>query len=348
MKNVLIVGAGSIGERHLRCFQATGRAQVGFVEVRKELGDQIAGRYPKATRFSSLQEALGQKWDGTVIATPAPLHLSQALEIVRQGTGVLIEKPLSVGMEGVAPLLTAVREQGTPAAVAYVYRAHPALAEMRAVLQSEKLGRPVELVATCGQNFPTYRPAYRDTYYAQRESGGGAVQDALTHVLNAGEWLIGGIERVVADLAHQVLSGVDVEDTAHVLARHQGGIPAVYSLNQHQAPNEITLTVVCERGTARFEYHACRWRMMEAPETPWIDSAPVTLERDTLFIRQADAFLDTLEGTAAPLCSLEEGVNTLRVNLAVLKSAETGSWCRTGSEMAAETLASEAVTSSGG
>ena len=30
MHRVLVVGAGSIGERHLRCFLATGRARVSF------------------------------------------------------------------------------------------------------------------------------------------------------------------------------------------------------------------------------------------------------------------------------------------------------------------------------
>src|SRR5215217_6265260 len=99
---------------------------------------------------------------------------------------------------------------------------------------------------------PFYRPAYRNTYYARRSSGGGAVQDALTHVLNAGQWLVGNIDRVVADAAHLAIEGVDVEDTVHVIARH-GDLLASYSLNQHQAPNETMITVVCEGGTARFE-----------------------------------------------------------------------------------------------
>ena len=34
---VLIIGTGSIGERHLRCFLATDRAEAGFVEPRMEL-----------------------------------------------------------------------------------------------------------------------------------------------------------------------------------------------------------------------------------------------------------------------------------------------------------------------
>ena len=53
---VLIVGVGSIGERHLRCFQATGRAEVSFVEINDELRQRVRwqtapnsrGRFDKA------------------------------------------------------------------------------------------------------------------------------------------------------------------------------------------------------------------------------------------------------------------------------------------------------------
>ena len=85
---------------------------------------------------------------------------------------------------------------------------------------ANRFGRPVQLTVTAGQHFPTFRPAYKNIYYADRVQGGGAIQDAMTHYLNAGEWLLGPIDRIVADAAHQVLEGVAVEDTVHCLARH--------------------------------------------------------------------------------------------------------------------------------
>jgi len=196
---------------------------------------------------------------------------------------------------------------------------------MRRAIAEGRFGRPVVLVAVCGQHFPTYRPAFRSTYYNDHATGGGAIQDALTHVLNAGEWLVGPIDRLVADAARQVLDGVSVEDTAHVLARH-GNLLASYSLNQHQAPNEFALTVVCERGTTRFEFHEQRWRWMTEPGNAWHEERMVPLERDTLFAAQAGLFLDAVEGGPAPPCSLDEGLQTLRVNLAALASVRARAW----------------------
>ena len=322
------MGAGSIGERHIRCILATERAAVQFVEPRDALRQQIVERYPKVKGFASLESAVESPVDAAVIATPASLHVEQAIQLARRGVHLLIEKPLSVTLDRVDELAQVARARKLVVGVAYVYRAHPVLAEMRQAINDGRFGRPVELVFVSGQDFAALRPAYRDTYYVRRSSGGGAVQDALTHGLNMGQWLVGSADRVVADLAHKLVPGVDVEDTVHVLARH-GAVLASYSLNQHQAPNETTLTVICERGVARFEAHHCRWRSMQAPGQEWQDDSAGSLQRDELFMRQAHAFLDAVEGKAPPLCSMDEGIATLRTNLAILKSAEQGAWVST-------------------
>lgn len=327
---VLIIGVGSIGERHLRCFLKTGRAVLGFVETRTEQAAELRGRYPQVLSFSSLGAALEQTWDVAVIATPAPLHIPQALDLIRRQIHLLIEKPLGTSLEQVDELQSARLQSSSVCGVAYVYRAHPVLAEMRAAIQTGEFGRPVQLIANCGQNFPTYRPSYDRIYYADRKLGGGAVQDALTHIVNLGEWFVGPIEKVVSDLGHLVLPRVTVEDTVHVLARH-GAVLANYSLNQHQAPNEITFTIVCEHGTLRYEHHLNRWRVMTAPESPWQDFAFPPMERDEWFLRQANSFLDAVEGKSQPLCSVEDALNTLKVNLAILRSAETQMWCQVSS-----------------
>jgi predicted dehydrogenase len=279
--SILVIGVGSIGERHLRCFLNTGRAKVSFVETNADLREMIANRYPDAEVIAELNEAANAGITAAVVATPAPSHVPLALEMVARGIHVLIEKPLSVSFDGIDALSAAVKQHKTVAAVGYVYRAHPALAEMRQAILSGRFGQPLEIVAVAGQHFATYRPAYAKTYYSSRASGGGAVQDALTHVLNAGQWLAGPIDRIVADAAHQSLPEVDVEDTVHVISRH-GSVLGSYSLNQHQAANEVTITVIGESGMARFETHECRWRSMQKPDEPWKDHCFGPLQRDPI------------------------------------------------------------------
>jgi len=322
---IVVAGAGSIGERHVRCFLGTGRVDVALCEIDAERRRVVAERYGVARAYSSWDQALADRPDAAVIATPAHWHVSMARQAVDQGCHVLIEKPLAVTTEGIAELESAVRKGQARVAVAYVYRCHPALAALREALQTGRFGRPLQVVAVSGQNFPFYRPAYRDTYYPRHESGGGAVQDALTHLVNAVEWLVGPVTRLAADAAHLALPGVAVEDTVHVLTRH-GDVLGCFSLNQHQAPNETTITIACERGTARFEYHQHRWRWLTAPGADWHDEPGGPIERDTLFIAQAHQFLDYLEDRSPPRCTLAEAHQTLLVNRAILESARTQAW----------------------
>jgi predicted dehydrogenase len=325
-KSVLIVGLGSIGERHLRCFQATGRVAASVCEIDPELRGRIAQQYGVDHAHADLEAALnGGSFDAAVIATPAHLHVPMATRLANHDVNLLIEKPLSTSMDGVEQLRKLIRRRGLIVALGYVLRCHPSLVAMRLALESGRFGRPVQLIVQAGQHFPTYRPAYRDIYYADRATGGGAIQDALTHLINAAQWLVGPADRVVVDAAHKVLEGVEVEDTVGMLSRH-GDALGSFAMNQHQAPNELTMTVVCTQGTVRWQLHRNRWCWMEKPEEPWQEESADDLERDTLFVSQADAFLDAVDGNSPPLCTLEEGVETLRAMRAALASVESGAW----------------------
>ncbi len=155
-----------------------------------------------ATAYATLEDAIERPSDAAVIATPAPLHVPQAIQLVERGVHVLIEKPLSVDLDRVDALIDLAGRKQVVAAVGYVMRTHPALAEMRDALESGRFGKPLELVAVAGQDFAVLSARLSRHLLRHRHSGGGAVQDALTHLLNAGQWLVGPIDRVVADAAH--------------------------------------------------------------------------------------------------------------------------------------------------
>jgi predicted dehydrogenase len=147
--------------------------------------------------------------------------------------------------------------------------------------------------------------------------------------VNAVEWTVGPVTAVAADAQHMALEGVDVEDTVNLIARH-GKVMATYSLNQHQAPNETTITIVGERGTTRCEMHTGRWLVTREPGKEWDVQDSCTLERDDMFVEQARRMLAAVEGSSPVTCTLEEGRQTLRVNLAVLEAADHRRWVDVG------------------
>jgi len=131
---VLIIGVGSIGERHLRCFKATGRAKLCFCETNESLRQTIADRYGVDRHYATLDEALADRpraLDVAVVATPAPLHIPMATQLVQVGVHVFIEKPLSLTVDGIVELQELARAKGVCTAVAFTHRCHGAQQDMR-------------------------------------------------------------------------------------------------------------------------------------------------------------------------------------------------------------------------
>lgn len=315
----LVIGCGSIGERHVRTFLATGRTGVIACDNRPAIRTDLATRYGIATASDWAEALQDPAVTHVVIATPAPSHVSIATHCLEAGRHVLVEKPLSLDLGGIDRLCAARDRAQRFAAVAYVLHFLPALHAARAFLHAGAFGPIRHVTVNTGQHFPTFRPAYRTIYYRDHAQGGGAIQDALTHMANAVEWIVGPATRVYCDAAHQVLDGVEVEDTVNISARH-GGVLASYALNQFQAPNETRWDFHAEGGSVRVESHTQRWGTLARGAAEWMWRAAPVAERDQLFVAQAHAFLDGSEGRPTSLCSLEEGTQTLRFNLAALRS----------------------------
>lgn len=322
-RKILIIGCGSIGERHLRCFVRSSLAQVTACDPNSELLQKIERDYSVPT-FSSLKDAFANvSFDGAVICTPAHTHVNIALTALRHHAALLIEKPLSIGLEQVDELKAEVARAGKFVGVAYVYHFMPAVRAVRDFLQEKSLGNPLQVSVVAGQHFPTFRPAYRDIYYNKHETGGGAIQDALTHLANAVEWMIGPTDKVFCEASHQALEGVEVEDTVSVTARN-GKALVSYSMNQFQSPNETTIQIHCEVGSVKIEIHEQRWGIYLRGGEKWDYRPAPVAHRDHLFAAQAEAFLDGIEGKPNALCTLDEAIQTLKFNVAALQSARTG------------------------
>ena len=328
---ILVVGGGSIGERHLRCFQQIG-CEVALCEAADARRQEMAKRYHLRRAFSTIDEAGTQPWHGIAICTPAHLHVAHTAALAGATSALLIEKPLCTRLEEIDRLREVSRDKVVQ--VAYVLRHHPAVQRVRAMLADGEIGTLHQVTVVAGQHFPTFRPAYRDIYYAKRETGGGAVQDAATHMFDLIQHFAGPLDWIFCDYAHQALEGVEVEDTVHLIGRtaEAAGSRVLVSLalNQFMAPNETHVQLNGSRGSLGLRLHEHRAGLFLHGDAEWTWTEPLVTERDDLFRAQAESFLEAATGQHPPLCSLEDGALALRVNLAALESGATGERCRIG------------------
>ena len=131
VRNILVIGVGSIGERHLRCLQATGRAHVSICEINEKRRARVVREYGVTEAYADLDSAMAGTYDAAVIATPAHLHVAMAIRLAEAGVHLLIEKPLSTSFDGIEMLEATLSRNNLRAAVAYVLRHEPAMKAMR-------------------------------------------------------------------------------------------------------------------------------------------------------------------------------------------------------------------------
>ncbi|MDB5474058.1 MAG: hypothetical protein JWP99_1361 [Devosia sp.] len=184
MKRVLIIGSGGIGRRHLRGYAATNRAELAVIEPHPERRAEAEALFPLIRSCADLGDADLSSFDLAVICAPAHLHVPLMEGCAAAKLPFMVEKPLSVTMDGVDAALAAVERAGILARVGYIRRVAPEVLAVRQQIGSGKIGKLRLAYINGSQEFPKYRPDFQRTYYARPDMGGGAILDAASHVFD--------------------------------------------------------------------------------------------------------------------------------------------------------------------
>ena len=76
-------------------------------------GNEAAQLYPSAKIYRSFKEILAaEDLELIVLCTPHPLHVSQAIEVMRAGKHVVIEKPVAMNSRDAGKLISTASETG--------------------------------------------------------------------------------------------------------------------------------------------------------------------------------------------------------------------------------------------
>jgi predicted dehydrogenase len=330
----LIAGSGSIGRRHLRNLVALGETDIILYRTHQSsLPDEELSGFQVET---DLQFALARRPQAIIISNPTSLHLDVAIPAARAGCHVLLEKPISDSMQGIEELVSAVQSGGGQVLVGFQFRFHPGLQTIASLLRQDAIGRVLSAHAHWGEYLPAWHPweDYRQGYSARRELGGGVIL-TLSHPLDYLRWLLGEVQALWA-LAGSISDlTLDVEDTAEIGLQFTDGSLGSVHLDYNQRPPAHTLEIIGAKGTIRWDnadgavhlYKATASAEKRAPEpdTAWQNfPAPFGFERNHLFLAEMQHFLQVARGEAAPVCTLKDGIQALRLALAAQDSSREG------------------------
>ena len=137
--NVLLVGLGRWGEKHLRVLMQLG-ATVWVADVSAARREWAIGQGVDADRaVGDFRTALPHV-DAVDVVTPADSHRMVAETCLAAGRHCFIEKPLTVSVMDGRAVAAAGRAADRVVQVGHIFRFHPVTATLRAALAAERIG----------------------------------------------------------------------------------------------------------------------------------------------------------------------------------------------------------------
>lgn len=185
--------------------------------------DAFAERHGIPEKYLSLQEMLSNREiDAVYVATPIFLHYGIALEALRAGKHVLVEKPMAMTNAECEALIAEAKQQNVKLGVAYFRRFFPKIALAKQLLEKGAIGAALSARITFHS---WYNPAPEDPKYwrvIKSKGGGGPLWDMGCHKLDLLQALLGDVKSVQALLETRT-HGYEVEDTCAALLEMECG-----------------------------------------------------------------------------------------------------------------------------
>ena len=209
-----LVGCGAIASHHINgILQTENAAFAGATDVREGAAQAFCSKHG-GRAFASFEEMLeSPDVDAVCILTPSGLHARQAIQAVKAGKHVLVEKPLALTVDEADAVIQAADESGVKVGVVSQYRFMDSYRAVKGALDKGLLGRLV----TCDATMKYYRSP---DYYAKSAwrgtwamDGGGALMNQGIHGVDALISLAGPVKSVYG-LARTLCHHIEVEDTA--------------------------------------------------------------------------------------------------------------------------------------
>ncbi len=322
----LVIGVGSIGQRHLRNLRALGHEVIAFDADAARLAE--AGAALGVETLLALDAGRDRKVDGVLICTPPDSHVPLALRVLGWGAHLFIEKPLAPASAGVERLLAEADGRGCRIMVGSNLRFFRPLQRVKALVDEGRIGRVLSVRAQCGFYLPSWKPDadYRKTYRAHAAQGGGILLDAI-HELDYLRWMFGEVREVFGVVER--LSGleVDVEDFAEITLRFASGVIAQLHLDYLQRSYRRNCEVIGERGVIVWDYIDRRVTLFTEEPDRWQGfGEPIDVNHNEMFVEEVRHFARCLEGLEAPLVDGADALATLRLVEAAKRSSAERRW----------------------
>ncbi|MBU4272660.1 MAG: NAD-dependent epimerase/dehydratase family protein [Planctomycetes bacterium] len=245
-----IVGAGGISEFHVKGLKRLPFVDIiGVADVNEDRARNLAERFKLSGHFSSLARLLEAGLDVVHVLTPPDTHAENAIEAIKGGCHVLVEKPLATSVEDCDRIAAAAKEAGKSVCVGHSLLRDPFIVKALQIVESGAIGGVIGVDHFRSQFYTPY--AGGPLPYQYRE-GGFPFRDLGVHSLYLLEAFLGKIEEALLQLGPPSRDGCPTYKDWRVFVRCERGMGQIY-LSWNVFPLQDVLVVHGTRGVMRVD-----------------------------------------------------------------------------------------------
>lgn len=332
--NILIVGLGSIGQRHLRNIKKL-YPKTNFFSYRRSFKTPSLDNFNKVKKFNlqsrykiiyinSLNNLKRYKIDAAFICTPSSFHVNETIKIIKQDINIFVEKPLGSSLKNIDRLQKILSTKKIISMVGFQLRFSPIIIKLKKIIQSNTYGKLNQILIHHGENINNFHKYenYKDLYAARKKLGGGVILTQI-HELDYIFYLLDSydLKKVLSHNAQLSELKINVEDTLNsifLFANNKDQLVCNMHLNYYEQPGKREINLLFEKGKILADLNA---KKIIFYNNNSMKVKKFNYQRNDLFISEIKYFFDHIKQKKIidNSLNLQNGIKTLEFAIKLKK-----------------------------
>jgi predicted dehydrogenase/threonine dehydrogenase-like Zn-dependent dehydrogenase len=311
-----IIGAGNFTSAMILPCLKRNSAKLKYISSSTGLTGTVLAKKYNVSNSTTENDIIfkDEEVDLVLITTRHNSHAALAIEALRNGKNVFIEKPLALNKEELDRVIEVYKQSGKTLTVGFNRRFAPLAAEMKKALGT--ISTPMNIVATMNAGFIPSKVWIHDM-----EVGGGRIIGEACHFIDLITYLTGSKVKSVCmnSLGTQPEENTD---NASILLKYENGTNAVinYFANGSKAYAKERIEVYNQERTLVLD----NWRKLKGYGFNNFNSA--SSGQDKGHQNQFNLLIESVKNGGESIIPISELVNTTLASFAAVESLKTGAW----------------------
>jgi len=311
MLKIGVLGAGHLGKIHLRLLNQSSKYElVGFYDPSKENAEKVSAEFGYKS-FDTISDLIAAV-DVVDIVTPTLSHYHCAVDAIKAGKHIFLEKPISNTVEEAEHIIALAIEYNVKGQVGHVERFNPAFKAVK-----EKIHNPM------------FIETHRLAEFNPRGTDVPVVLDLMIHDIDAILSVVKSPVKNIHATGTAVIS--DSPDIANARIEFENGCVANVTSSRISMKNMRKARFFQKDAYISVDYldKICEVvKMKDAPEVPgdfdlilqnaegvkkqiYFDNPSV--ETNNAILDELETFADAINNNTTPIVTLEDGTEALRI-----------------------------------